>query len=190
MDLTGLRKKIDQLQALRKQHTHSIKEERANLKKIKQKAQDLTEASNVVNDLARAVQRKVHRQIGGVVTRCLEAVFDEPYRFQIQFERKRGKTESKLVFRKGDYEIDPREDECGGGVLDVTAFALRLACLLVLRPQPRRLLVLDEPAKMLSVEYRGRFRGLLESLAKDFGVQIIMVTHSKQLRCGKVVELS
>lgn len=78
----------------------------------------------------------------------------------------------------------------GGGVLDVAALGLRLAALAFARPAVRPLLVLDEPARMLSRGHAPRFRGLLESVSADMGVQILMVTHSPDLAAGKVVDLS
>jgi ABC-type sugar transport system ATPase subunit len=48
---------------------------------------------------------------------------------------------------------------------------------------------MDEPFKSMSAEYWQNTRLLLEGLSKDFGIQIIMVTHNPKLQTGKVVEL-
>jgi ABC-type sulfate/molybdate transport systems ATPase subunit len=78
----------------------------------------------------------------------------------------------------------------GGGVVDVAAFALRIACLTLRKPALRKVLILDEPFRFLSAEYRPRVRSLIESLADEFGVQFIIVTHLDEFRCGKVITLS
>ncbi len=78
----------------------------------------------------------------------------------------------------------------GGGVVDVASFALRLACLLLASPKRRRLLCLDEPFKHLSENYRPAVRELIEVLAREMDVQFIIVTHSNELKIGKVIELS
>jgi ABC-type sulfate/molybdate transport systems ATPase subunit len=79
----------------------------------------------------------------------------------------------------------------GGGVVDVAAFALRLACLMLRRPKGRRLLVLDEAFRFLSErkEYRNRVRDLLVSLSEEMQVQVVLVTHDPVLEVGKVVEI-
>lgn len=57
-------------------------------------------------------------------------------------------------------------------------------------PPRRKLLVLDEPFRHLSSSYRPRVRAMLEALAEEFSVQIVMVTHAAELACGKVIEIS
>jgi DNA repair exonuclease SbcCD ATPase subunit len=85
-------------------------------------------------------------------------------------------------------EVDPITAS-GGGIIDVASFALRLACLCLSKPPLRRVMVMDEPFKFVSEQYRARLVELLERLAKDMGVQFIMVTHIKELEIGKVIQL-
>ncbi len=145
-------------------------------------------AQQIIQDVAGRVQQVAHDRVAGVVSRCLEAVFDDPYSLKITFDQKRGKTEARLTFVRGELELDPLE-ESGGGVVDVAAFALRLASLLHARPQRRRLLVLDEPFKHVAINVMPKVGALLLSLAKDLNVQFVIVTHSKHLHVGKVVEV-
>lgn len=150
---------------------------------------DVQEAHALIQMVAQAVQQEAHQQIAGVVSQCMQSIFDEPYEFQIGFDRKRGRTEATLSFVREDVTVDPLTGS-GGGAVDVAAFALRLACLVLSKPAIRPLLVLDEPFRFVSAEYRPRVRALLERLAADMGVQIIQVTHINELRCGTVVEIS
>lgn len=147
------------------------------------------EARQILQDAAQAVQQAAHMRIAGVVTRCLSATFgDDAYEFQILFEQKRGKTEARLVFVRDGLELSPL-DAAGGGVIDVAAFALRLACLMLRRPPARRLLVLDEPFKHLSRNHRPGMRELLLELAVELEMQFIIVTHDPALSMGSVLEL-
>ena len=80
--------------------------------------------------------------------------------------------------------------ESGGGAIDVASFALRVACLMLSRSQPRKILILDEPFKMISRDHnRQRVRELIETLSKEMGIQIILITHDPELTIGKVIEL-
>ena len=146
------------------------------------------EALEVTQHVAEAIQENAHKQIAAVVSRCLEAVFDEPYEFEIIFERKRNRTEARLVFVREGLEVDPMSAS-GGGVVDVACFALRLACLMLSRPPKRRLVVLDEPFKFVSAGYRDNVRTMLETLAEEMQVQFIMVTHIEELQTGKVIQI-
>ena len=153
-----------------------------------QKLVTSTEARRVLQAVAQSIQQTVHGKIAGVVSRCLSLIFDEPYEFRINFVQKRNKTEAELVFVRDGNEIDPMTAS-GGGVVDVTSFALRLACLMLARPATRRVIVLDEPFKFVSAEYRGRVRDMLLELAEQMGIQFIMVTHVRELECGKVIRI-
>lgn len=182
-------RRIESLRAKRRLAKDRLAMEETALILAQTKVTQTSEAQHIVQTVAEEVQRHAHSQIAGIVTRCLEGVFgDDAYQFEIQFDRKRGKTEAKFVFLREGKEIDPI-DAAGGGVVDVAAFALRLAALMLVRPQPRKLLVLDESFRFLSAKYRPAVRVLLEQLAKDLGVQIIMVTHSAELVIGNILEI-
>lgn len=172
------------------QARQSLEEESSALEGLRQKEQDLLRAREVAQLAAEACQNAAHARVAGVVGRCLAAVFGEdPYEFLIDFERKRGRTEARLAFARGELQVDP-VSACGGGAVDVAAFALRLACVMSSRPRRRLFLALDEPFKHLSKNYRPAVKGLLESLCKELGLQILMVTHSPDLRIGRVIELA
>ena len=145
-------------------------------------------AQEVTQQIAQHTQATAHANIAGTVSRCLAAVFDDPYEFTIDFERKRGRTEARLGLRRGGLCVDPLT-AAGGGVIDVAAFALRLTALVLTHPQRRRLLILDEPFRFVSREYRPRISAMLNTLAEELGVQFIMVTHIPELVTGVVLEL-
>lgn len=148
------------------------------------------EARAIIQSTAHAIQQEAHSRIAGVVTRCLRAVFgDDAYTFQIKFEQKRGRTEALLIFERNGLEIAPL-GAAGGGAVDVAAFALRLAALMLQRPPQRRCLVLDEPMKYLSKEYRPVIRELFLELAEELEMQFIIVTHDTEMACGTIVRIT
>lgn len=149
---------------------------------------DAETAHGVITEVAKSIQKKVHLRISTLVSRCLSAVFEDPYEFDIRFETKAGGTQAELLFKRGDLVVDPLTG-AGGGVVDVAAFALRLACLSMQRPSLRRVLVLDEPFRFVSASYRDRVRDLLKNLSDELNIQIIMVTHIEEFRCGNVIEM-
>ena len=90
---------------------------------------------------------------------------------------------------KNGHELGNALEEDSGGIVDLCGFALRLSCLLLQKPQARKLLVLDEPFKFVSVEYRDKLCAMLENLSKEFKVQIIMITHVKEMLVGRIIRL-
>ncbi len=178
-------------EALTREHdlaAHRAADERKRFRTAEAQHTDAVAAQELLQEVAVAVQRDAHERVATVVTRCLRAVFGEEYGFEIEFERKRGRTEAALKFLRCGEKFDP-ELEMGGGILDVSSFALRLACLLLHKPPLRRLLVLDEPFRMLSINHHECVADLLLTLAKELKVQIVLISHSEMLAVGKVVHM-
>lgn len=186
--LVELRRDVDRMRADYSAACKAVKKERAALAELELRTAALAEALTIAQAVGESIQRKAHEHVAGLVTRCLEAVFDDPYTFVIRFEKKRNRTEARPVFLRGDDEVDPLT-AAGGGVVDVAAFALRLAVLLLKHPKPRRLVVMDEPMKMLSADYVPRVAQLLQALSSELGFQFLIVTHNESLAIGKVIRI-
>ena len=188
MNLENEAKRMQGLQRRIQTAEDTIERESDNQTKAQQQLHHAQQAQEIIQVLAEAVQQRVHQQISEVVSSCLNVVFDDPYEFKIVFERKRGRTEANLRFVRRNLDVDPMSAS-GGGAVDVAAFALRVACLILHRPRLSRIIVLDEPFKFVSAEYRPKVRAMLEQLSKKMEVQIIMVTHIEDLVIGKVIQL-
>ena len=186
--LNSYRAKTDDLLASLRTAQQILREEKASAIAAEDLVTFTEEAQVVVQGVAQTIQQQAHARIAAVVSRCLETVFEEPYTFRIAFEQKRGKTEARLYFEREGMEIDPLTAS-GGGVVDVAAFALRLSCILLSKPPLRRLIVLDEPFKFVSADYRARVRLMLETLAEELDLQVILVTHTTELETGTVIAL-
>ena len=69
---------------------------------------------------------------------------------------------------------------CAGcGTLDVTCFALRLACY-ALQVGIDNVIILDEPMKFVSKDLLISVSEFMKELSTKLGIQIIMVTHENQ----------
>ena len=95
-----------------------------------------------------------------------------------------------MIILKEGLVLDDPLNECGGGIIDLAALALRLISIVLSRPAKRRLLALDEPFRNVNgLEYRAAVNALLPMLAKELDLQLIIATGNDWLRGGKVVEL-
>jgi hypothetical protein len=189
--LLDLRRRLERLTADLDHAERQVADESARLREAEEEAAAALEAQEIVQRVAEGVQNKAHRSIASVVTRCLRAVYGkDAYEFKIRFSRKRGRTEAKLLFIRDGNELEDPCDESGAGQVVVAAFALRLVALVLSRPQRRRLLVLDEPLRQINGDvYRDRVRGMIESLAREFGIQFIIASNEDWMKIGKVVQL-
>lgn len=166
------------------------KEIAVSLSEVREAIQNTKRSQEIVQDLVESIQNKVHSQIAGIATSCLKSIFGEDsYSLEIRFEKKRGRTEARLVLCRGGEEFDTLSS-CGGGVVDVVSFALRVSALILSRPAKRRFLCLDEPFKHLSPEYSEKVREMLCSLSDRLDIQFLIVTHSQEISCGKIIDIN
>lgn len=188
IDLLQEEREVNALQSRLTQAQNTLARERQGLATASERVQHAQDAQETLQLLAQAVQQQAHAKISEVVSSCLAAVFDDPYEFKIVFERKRGKTEANLRFTRRGLDIDPLTAS-GGGAVDVAAFALRVACLVLHRPRLQRVVVMDEPFKFVSAQYQPAIRTMLEDLSARLKLQIIFVTHNVEYQTGKVIEI-
>lgn len=192
MNLSKIKRRAAALTIRRTMIVRQLKEEKVSFENNKQTEEDIQEAIRIVQLVAEQIQEKAHNQISAVVCHALSTVFpDKDYGFKINFVKRRSRTEAELVLLNGPNEIINPLKADSGGVLDVASFALRLSCLVLHRPKLRPFLALDEPFKNISEEggYRENMSELLLKLSKDFGIQMLNVTHIDEYKIGKVVVL-
>ena len=141
----------------------------------------LIDAQAFLQDVAQKTQSKLKLQIEDIVNLALETCFPNEYEFRIDFNVSRGKTEAELIFlsKLTGNKIDPM-NASGGGVVDLTSFALRIACY-TLQYNINNVIVLDEPFRFISRDLQDTAGHILKSLSQKLGLQIIMVTHIPEL---------
>lgn len=188
---SNIGKRITEMEAERKRALTILKEERKQLSEARRQLENALEAQQFIQTVAQQVQQQAHHQISSIVSKCLKTVFDEPYEFNIRFETKRGKTEASISFVRGGLVLEDPPNESGGGVVDVAAFALKIAALILSHPPKRRVLILDEPFKNVSSanQYLDKIPELLQCLSEELNLQIIMITHIDELTVGKVIDM-
>ena len=190
MDLFNLRQQVNSLLTEYKLAERQLQEEQVHLEAANSLSNALQQIQGIVQQLSQATQQRAHQRISSVVSSCLSAVFDDPYEFKIKFVQRRGKTEADLVFCRDGLELSDPLNELGGGVIDVAAFALRMACILLSKPKKRRLIVLDEPFKNIrGEENKKRTKDMLIRMANEMGIQVIINTDIPSYQLGTIVEL-
>ena len=148
--------------------------------KLEKRLKLLELAQLFLQNVAQKTQEKLKMNIEDIVNLALETCFPNEYEFQLQFNIARGKTDAELVFlsQKTGRAIDPM-NASGGGVVDVTCWALRLASY-VLSSNCDNVMILDEPMKFVSKDLMSRVCEVVSQLSTKLRLQIIMVTHENQ----------
>lgn len=169
----------------------TIKNTREQLAK-EQKNKELHEkCSALLVKTSLAIQEKTTQKIAKIVTDLYQYVFLSEDKFVITVDKKRSVPVANFYIEtvKNGKKIllNPLKDD-GGGKVDVISLGLRLAALLLYTPALERVLILDEPLRFLSSSttsdkpYRLRAVEFLKQIAKEFGIQVIAVTHDLELK--------
>jgi DNA repair exonuclease SbcCD ATPase subunit len=140
----------------------------------------LEQTRSIFQLASQITQTQLAEKISSIVSSALEAVFPDPYKFRIDFVKRRNTTECDLLFEKNGKTRDPMES-CGFGAADIASLALRIAYW-KLNPNSRNTIILDEPTRALSKDKQIFASMLLKSLSTiGKGLQFLVVTHNKDL---------
>jgi len=177
--LTDYQNKLTRAQERKRIATESLSQVSAKIGKLKTDAANLEKAQAFIQGVARDTQEHLRFHIENIVQLGLDSCFPGKYKFQLIFEIKRGQTEARLVFvNAAGHEVSPM-DANGGGVVDVAAFALRIAAWTLGKTD--NLIVLDEPFRFLSRDLRPRAAAIMSELSKRLNLQFIVVTHDADI---------
>jgi hypothetical protein len=137
-------------------------------------------AQLIIQYVAKQTQQELEFHISNLVSMALESIFPNPYEFKLEFVIRRNKTEADLWFVKNGERVNPLM-AAGGGVVDVAAFALRIALWSLGNPKSRNIIILDEPFRFLSNDLQPKASLLLKELSDKLNLQILMITHNQNL---------
>ena len=180
MNLKELRSQIDQKKGQRNEVIEQLSTSKEKQKALKMSIEDSRCAQVIIQEVSKKTQSQLEVHISDIVTMALETIFDDPYKFGMEFVVRRNKTECELFFEKNGVRITPLSAS-GGGVVDVASFALRIALWTLQNPKSRNTLILDEPFKFLSKDLLPRACDLLQELRDRLSLQFIIVTHLDEL---------
>ena len=185
MDIQKIKEMVSTCKGIDFQLTKDIENYTQKEKQLNHDLKLLEDAQIFLQKIAQETQEHLRFQIEDIVNLALETCFPGEYIFQIKFEISRGKTEAELVFldQKTKRQIDPM-NASGGGVVDLTTFALRIACYALERGTDN-VIVLDEPMKFVSKDLQQRVGEILKTLSERMNLQIIMVSH-----IGEIIDVA
>jgi len=134
------------------------------------------QAMALLQTAADSVQTDIKNALTSLCTAALRDVFPEKQcSFGVEFIQNKNTTNLEMFILEDDIKYDPLESR-GHGIADVLCFALRVS-ILCLKADARKVILLDEPFKQVSADYRKRVIDFVKEVSRRTGIQIIMVTH-------------
>lgn len=143
--------------------------------------QELQRALEIIQVTAKVTQQELEVHVSELASLALEAIFPDPYKLSLTFALRRNRSEADLTLVDGDDNHLQPMDAAGGGVVDITALALRISLWSLKQPRPIATLVMDEPCRFVSRDLQGRASTMIREVSKRLGIQFILVTHEENL---------
>ena len=171
------KEKLQSLTAVRNSYNDILTEKQDRLKKIDNEYNVIQKSQTLIQEVAKIVQSQLSSKIDTIVNLGLSSCFPE-YSFQMVYESSRNKTEVLFKVFNNGVEIDPM-NQCGGGLVDVLCFCLRIAVYSI--SNVNNVLIYDEPFKYVSHSLRPSIANLLSVLCEKLDLQIVAVTHIDEL---------
>ena len=187
--LKEARQKLNEELAEKKLLKVRLQEEEEKLKKLNKRSKSLEKVRLIFQEAGTRTQQRIENHISQIVSTALASIWDDPYKFELEFVIRRGKTEADLWFIRNDSKLSPM-DTAGGGAIDVASMALRIAAWSI-NKNTRPIIILDEPFKNLSENLQSKAADMLSMLSEKLKLQIIMVSHIDKLVAGadRIVEI-
>lgn len=171
---------IKEMQGKRKEVYSSLSSAKIELSTLKKDLVKHEQAKEVLKIVGLDTQKQLQYHISDIASLALNSIFEDPYELVLEFLERRDKTECDIVFVKDGEKLDPM-DSSGGGAVDIAAFALRIASWSMQNPHTRNTIVLDEPMKNLSAEYKEKGSEMLKQVSQKLGIQFIIINHDPTL---------
>lgn len=119
--------------------------------------------------------------IGQIVSEGLAGVFGEKLELVCEIGQSGDRPTARFAVRDSRGLETEIMDARGGGLVNVVSFLLRVLVLLSARPAMRRLLILDEPFNNVSGEFIEPVIALLQRIAEDGDMQMLIVSHNPDM---------
>lgn len=181
MDIRDCRSELDKLKGRKEALLEDIGRKKKENKKLIKKINASKEAQAFIQKVAKDTQDQLSFQLSSIVSVAMQAVFEDPYQIELEFIERRNRVELDIYFVRNGNKIDPKKAS-GGGAVDLAAMALRLSCWAIRNRRTRNTILMDEPLKWLKGDgLPEKGSKILKEISKKLDLQIIMVSHSKEL---------
>jgi DNA repair exonuclease SbcCD ATPase subunit len=161
----------------------------AEQKKLEKDIEDLDignyeKAAIWMKELAQNQREAASEELSELGTMALQYAMGPDYQMKIEMGGTIKSPKADVWFikdNKEDEKEDPMEDN-GGGIVDIIGSSMQITCLNNYNePSIDGPVIFDEPFKMVSDEYIPMLSQFTANVAKDFGRQVITVTHNDYL---------
>lgn len=194
-ELAQYREKLQKRKGRRDEKLASIEDTKHKINLAKRELRNAQDSQTIIQKIAQETQEEIRYEITEPVSLALAAVFENPYKLDLDFvPTGRGNTECRFFFERDGHKVRALEHKTspniGGGTIDVASGLPMRAALYTLRKMSgnalRSTFLLDEP--LTNLNDPGKRKGLhmkaakmVKMLSEELGLQIIMVSQIHEM---------
>lgn len=184
--LEDIKNKYNQRLGAKQELEQNIAQTEENIQHLKSSVTASTQAIELMSQVSLTAREQAKQHLEMIVTEALKFISNDEYRFVIELGETGGKPSCEFFVESEVNGIVSRqkpESACGGGFVDIISTTLRYAYLEIFSDPvlKNRVMILDEPGKMISEQASARFSEFIKYLGENFDRQTIMITHNENL---------
>ena len=151
-------------------------------------------AFNVAHTVAQEIQKHISQKLSEISTLMEESLYGKKRAYEIFVEinstTSGGGVEASIHFERDGKRFQPVLPSgsflAGGGPIEIAAFGIRIALWSqsLGEQKTRPIFLMDEPFRFTEPEVRGNLLDFLNLLSRELSIQIIYITHEKELQAG------
>lgn len=141
---------------------------------LEEDKKQLVKAIGIIDRVITIISANGIGKIESIVSGGLQLAFPQPYEFVIEKKEGARGNSYRLLIRKGKI-TGPLMSTFGGGVVNVTAFLLRV--IMIKRFKLAKFLAVDESFNNVSEHFLPQVSAMMTKLCHDHGFNILAVSH-------------
>ena len=179
--VAGFRERLIRAETLRAQHLRQAQEVETEIETLTHSIEVHTKASVVLKSLLHDMVEENLKSIDKLVTEGLRRVFHDQINITFKSELVERNNQLQIAFRTEQGRAEGNAiDSFGASVTVVESLLLRI--IVILKTGLAPVLLLDESLAQVSDEYIEPLGKLIQSLCKDLGMTVLLVTHQHEFQ--------
>lgn len=179
LSVDDLKKLSAELETERRQLEKGLQVLEENKKKEQVYVEEATKIRDLIIAVTESMSHDIKEKLSSIVSTALSSVWDVPPSFKMELVTRRNQLEVDIFYEEDGKQYNTKNS--GGGVKDVTSFALKVGMWSLSSENLRPTFVMDEPFKDVSPDLQHRVGDLLKKLSDELGIQFIMVSHAEDI---------
>jgi len=181
MKLNKVLKKYREYLFKRKTIKEKLKQVNERIEKVKKQLDNDETAIIILKEYLSEVTEEVVTLFEQTISAGLKRIFNEEYEFKLKIETGKRGGKCEFLIHTDEYEDFLPLAYTQGTLLNQIISVLCRIIIVSLDPKLHKTIILDEPLNGMSDEKVNVVTELLVDVCKDFGLQMIMVTHHRQM---------